>query len=260
MKKFKDNYFVKTLKLIKNNPKNIFHIILFDILFIATITIFYKLTEFLLLKAPTEISTITIIIYLILILLYYLILILIYSFFKHLILNSIKSLFKQIKINFKNIKKFYLLNLLIFIVFLIIFFILNILFLNSTKQEYAAYILLIINLILFLILYIFINISHTLFSESEKPRIKEITKKSFTIILKIKNYSGIFLTSIIAIIIYFTMFYFIGLILKNTLFKGYFASIEYYNIYYITFTIITTIFFYLITLFNRIYFYNIIKK
>jgi len=298
-----------TLKLIKNNPKNIFHIIMFDILFLIAIGILYRLTEFLLLKTPTEVSAITITIYLILTLLYYLILILIYSFFKYIVLNSIKSSFKQrnstnhqiggmssarkppaklmefraskttkckanknmppvsdrwfltkTKIDFKQLKKFFLLNLLIFIVFFIAFLILNSVFLTGAKEEYRPYIFLTINLPLFLFLYIFINISHTIFSESLKPTIKETAKKTFTSITKVKNYIGIFLTDTIVILIYFIIFYFIGSILKATLFKSYAASIQYYNIYTIIFTITTIIFFYFIMLFNRIYFYNMTKN
>ena len=258
MKKFKDSYFVKTLELMKKNPKNVFLIILFDILFLLSISIFYRLIEFLFSKTSTQISTIIVIIYLVLTLLYYLILILIYSFFKYLVLNSIKSLFEHSKVDFKRLKNFYLLNLLIFIVFFIIFLFLNSIFLMSAKQEYASYIFSIINFPLFLILYIFINISHTLFSEN--LNIKETVKNTFNIIAKVTSYIGIFLTNIIAIIIYFIIFYFIGLILKATIFKGYLAPIKYYNIYTIIFSIITTIFFYLIIFFNRIYFYNIIRN
>lgn len=257
---FKESYFVKNLKLIKKSPKNIFHIILFDILFIAVLGIFTRLVEFFFLESPLETSAVTITIYLILTLLYYLALVFVCSFFKYLILNSIKSLFKKTELSFVNLKKFYLLNLLIFIVFFMAFLILNSVFLLGAKQEYAPYIFLIVNLPLILITYIFMNISHTLFSESEKPIIKEITKKTFDAITKIKSYIGIFLTNIIAIIIYFTLFYFIGLILKNTLFKGYLASVKYYNIYTIIFSVITTAFFYFIIFFNRIYFYNIIKN
>jgi hypothetical protein len=259
LKKIKDRYFVKTLKLIKKNPKNILHIILFDILFLITIGFFYRLIEFLLSKTTANSSTIAIIIYLILTLLYYLILILIYSFFKYLVLNFIKSLFKQTKIDFKQLKKFYLLNLLIFVVFFITFLALNSLFLISAKQEYAPYIFLIINLSLFLIVYTFMNISHTLFSENF-TNIKEIVKKTFTIISKVPSYAGIFLINIIAIFIYFVIFYFIGLILKATIFKNYLTSIKYFTVYSTIFTIVTTIFFYLIILFNRIYFYNIARN
>jgi len=257
---FKESYFVKSLRLIRNNPKNIFHIILFDILFLAAMGIFTKLVEFFFLKTPLETSAVTITIYLVLILLYYLALVFIWTFFKYLVLNSIKSLFKKTKLSFVNIKKFFLLNLLIFIVFFIAFFILNTTFLIGAKQEYAPYIFLIINLPLILLTYIFMNISHTLFSGSEKPIIKGITKKTFNAMSKVKNYIAIFFMNVIAIMIYFVIFYFVGLILKNTLFKGYLASVQYYNIYTIIFSVITTAFFYFIIFFNRIYFYNIIKN
>ncbi|MBL7054595.1 hypothetical protein ISS05_02470 [Candidatus Woesearchaeota archaeon] len=260
MKNFKDSYFVKTLKLTKKEPKTVFYIILLDLLFLAAISIFYKLVEFFFLKTPPEISTATTTLYLIVTLAYYLILILIYSFFKYSVLNSISSMFKKTKLSFIHMKKFYLLNLSIFAVFMVAFLLLNGTVLTGTKEEYRAYIFLITNLPLLLVFYTFMNISHTIFSESKNSGIKETVKKTFTEISKIKNYLGVFLTNTALIIVYFTMFYFIGLILKYTLFKSYSAAAQYNNTYSIIFTVITTIFFYSVILFNRIYFYSIIKN
>ncbi len=260
MKKIRESHFAKTFGLMKDNPKNMLHIILFDILFLATMSVFYKLTEFFFLRTLPEISVTTTIIYLILTLMYYLALILIYSFFKYSILNSIKSLFKKTKGGFDNLKKFYLLNLLIFVVLFMAFLVLNGVFLIGVKEEYAAYALLIISVPLFLIAYIFMNIGHTMFSEAEKPRIKEIARKAFNLVFEVKRYWGIFLADAVLIIAYFTVFYLIGVALKATVFKSYLTPAKYYDIYTMGFVIITTLFFYFIFFFNRIYFYNIIKK
>ena len=259
MKGFRDSYFAKTLGLMKGNPKNMINIVLFDFLFLATASIFYWLVGFLFVGAKTA-SAIMIIVYLILTLLYYLILVLICSFFKYLVLNSLKGLFNKTKINFKKLKKFYLLNLLIFAVAFMAFLALNGTFLIGVKEEYAAYAFLVISVPLFLIVYIFLNISHTLFSETEKPKIKEISKKTFELILKLKTYLGIFLTNLVLVAAYFIIFNIIGIILKATVFKSYLMPAEYYNVYTIAFGVIMTLFFYFIFFFNRIYFYNIIKN
>lgn len=259
MKGFRDSYFVKTLGLMKDNPKDMINIVLFDFLFLVTASIFYWLVGFLFVGSKTA-SAIMITAYLILTLLYYLILILICSFFKYLVLNSLKSLFNKTKINFKKLKKFYLLNLLIFAVAFMAFLALNGTFLIGVKEEYAAYAFLVISVPLFLIVYSFLNISHTLFSETEKPKIKEIARKTFDLILKLKTYLGIFLTNLVLVAAYFIIFNLIGVILKATVFKSYLVPAEYYNIYTIAFGIIMTLFFYFIFFFNRIYFYNIIKN
>ena len=263
--KFKESYFVKTWGLIKKNPKNSLLIILFDVLFLASVSVLYGLISSLI-SEDIEATKAIMLVYLVLILLYYLGLVFLYSFFKYLVLNSIKSFFEHFQTKFKllkgreffaGLKKFYLLNLLTFAVFFTGFLILNSLFLMSTKQEYAPYIFLTINLPFFLILYIFINISHTLFSEFKEVGMKEVVRNTFRTVAKIKAYAGIFLMNIAAIIVYFIVFYFIGLVLKATIFKGYMVSIQPYNM---IFAIITNIFLYLILFFNRIYFYNVIKN
>ena len=260
MKKIRDSYFAKIWKLMKDNPKNMINIVLFDFLFLVTAGIFYWLTGFLLSAAPKSVSGMVIVFYLILTLLYYLILILICSFFKYLILNSLKSLFGKTKVDFKNLKKFYLLNLLIFFVLFMAFWILNGVFLIGVKEEYAAYVFLIISVPLFLIAYVFVNISHTLFSEAEKPKIKEIISKAYNFAVEVKRYSGIFLVNIFLIAAYFILFYLIGTVLKATVFKGYLVPSWYYNAYTASFGIITTLFFYFILFFNRVYFYDIIRN
>lgn len=255
MKKSKQNYLKKTFSLIKNNPKIFFYIVIIDILFLGVLNLFYKLTDFLILKDTTEISKIIVIFYLVITVLYYLLLVLIYSFFKYIILKKIKLLSGKIKTGFK---KFYLLNLLIFVVFFAAILLLNPIILLSVKEQYRPYVFLIINLPLFLIAYIFMNISHTIYSESKKTIIKDIIKKTFGFMGKIKNYIGIFLADIIAIVAYFMIFYLIGSLLKITVFKATFGATA-YTIYETIFVIITSIFLYLIIFFNRIYFYSIVK-
>ncbi len=257
---FKDSYFTKTLKLIKSNPRNILNIVLFDILFLAAVIIFYGLVGSLLSKPSPAISTTVLITYLALALLYYPILILIYSFFKYIVLDSITSLFKKTSLNFGRLKKFSMLNLSIFVVFFITFLVLNGVFLMGAKEGYTPYIFLAINTPLFLLTYIIINISHTLFSEYEKSGIKETIKKTFSIIAKVRSYIGIFLMDAAVIFIYFVVFYLIGVMLKATALQDYAAQVKYSNIYTLIFAILTSIFFYLVIVFNRIYFYNIIKS
>jgi hypothetical protein len=260
LEKFKDSFFVKTLKSIKHNPLATLSIVLFDVLFIATVAAFYKLINYLLSKTPAGTSAALLTYYLVLTLLYYLVLILIYSFFKHIIISYIKSFFRKTKIDFRRLKKFYLLNLVIFVAFFTAFLILNTTLLISAKAEYAPYIFLIINFILFLLTYIFMNISHTLFSESEKPSLKKTIKGAFARLTKVKSYIGIFLVNALAVAIYFVMLYLAGHILKATIFSNYTVSLKYSDAYTAIFTLLTTLFFYLIVFFNRIYFYTIIRS
>lgn len=265
LKKLKESYFVKTCGLIKKNPKKISRIVLFDVLlalfcglFLVIMGFFSKFITPLISELSTKIPAGFIILFVILYPLIFLFLIpvFIYSSFKYLILKSLKSLFKKIKIELKGLKKFYLLNVFIFFMFFAISFILNIAFLISAKQEYKPVVFFAINIPLFLIFYIFTNINHALFSESGKSSIKS----TFNLLAKVKSYAGVILANIIAVIVYSFIFYLIGSILKSTLFKGYLASVRYYNIYTVIFAIITTLFLYLIVFFNRIYFYNIIRN
>lgn len=261
MKKKKQSYFKDSLSLIKSNPWPSLKIVLFDILFVLSISLLYFVISFIISFNfdPFNISNQMVVTYLVVFLIYYLILFFLYTFFKFIDLNIIKSLLKKSSSDYERLIKFYYLNLGICFSMFITFLVLNIVFLIGSRQEYAPYIFMIINIPLFLIFYTFMNVSHSIFSGSKDVNLTKIILKTFNFIKQPKKYIGIYINNAFVITFYFIFFYLIGLILKATVFQDIVASYNYFVWYSTFFVILTTIFFYLIIYFNRIYFYIIIK-
>lgn len=259
--KIKRNNFIEAFNLIKSNPKEIFKIIIFDILFLISVKVLYELIELLMPKNITEISPGNGIMLLIMILLYYIAFLLVYSLCKRMVLKIIRQLFnKKVIKKFGTAKSFFFLNLVIYVMFFLIFILINSLVVLSAKQEMQSIVFLIINIPLFLLFYYFVNFSHTSFAQSEKIRLSSNLKESFRLLGKFKEYAKLFLINLGAVIAYAIIYFLIGSLFKITLFSSRTMVAKYNNIYVASFVIITTLFFYLILLFNRIYFFKIVKN
>ena len=188
---------------------------------------------------------------------YYLILLFIYSLFKYIVLFFVNSSFKENKIDFNKLGKFYLLNIIIFLILFFVFFILSALA-SSVRVGIAPFASLLILLIFSLFAYAFINIIHVLFKEGKN--ISESLKFGIKFLGKLRSYYGVYLVIIITLGFIFLLFGFFGNILKLTAFQEYDNLLRYGNLYQITFVHSVGILFYISILFNRFYFYNIIKE
>ena len=256
IKKFKSSYFVKNFSLLKKNLDNVFLIFIFDVWFLAVILITSKLAEFLgprIFRKPLELYPISPL--LIFGFLYFIILIIIYSFFKYIVLHYIKRMFENVQLDFKRYRSFLLMNLIILISYFIIYFALNGIFLSNVKSQFTSISFLLIFAPFVFFSYAFLNISHSLFLNI--PNNKAILKKVFSITFtKFKSYSGIYLWSIILLIIYFAIFKLVSFFIVNNPNMNF----QSYETYQNTSLIVTAIAIYIIIFFNRSYFYLIIKE
>ena len=251
MKRIKESHFYKTLLLIKSKPKLIFLMVLFDILFFASIYYSANLITLILQKLTlNNISNRTLSFFL-LALSYILLLIFIYSFFKYCILGFIKSLKKKVGFNFKKLAKFYLLNLIIlisaFIIFVAVYSLIKIIFI----MQFAKIILLSFFVAYLILINAFINLSHIFFIKEDN--VGDILKKSSGFLFRFR-YILIYVNSFLVFLGFYVIYYLLVLIFKSLI-------LSYYQIYFTVFTILTSIVIYLIfILFNRIYFYEIMGK
>ena len=270
-KRIQSSQFFETLKIIKKQPKLFFQAVLFDVLFLASLYGISKLVSF---SIPADTSSITAILQspwlmlsfaLISSALYYLFILFIYSFFKYNILDIIKSMFGKTKFSFRRLGSFFLLNILIAALLFAVFISINLIVSPFIVSPFIvikilAAILFFVMIVPFIFFsYPLINITHSLFEEGSN--IKDSLKKGFKITFgKIKSYAAVYLHSIIVFVIYIVLFYIFGLILKYTLFRDLQAYAGYYPIYVGFFNITATILLFLIIAFNRIYFYNAVRK
>lgn len=248
--------FSKTLSLVNKEKKLLFYIVLLDIFFIVSLfmlrLIFGSLSF-----APATAQQNYYLLFLAVI--YYLGFLFFYSFFKYLLLFFVKSTIdkKSPKISFGRVGKFYLLNLILFLILFLVFFVLSAIA-ASIQEGIAPFVSLFILLLYFIFAYACVNISHVLFSEGEKLRQSlGMAAKSLG---KLKHYYGVYVTIIISFAVIFLLFSIFGNILKFTVFQNYNALLKYGDIYTITFVHAVGAIFYIAILFNRFYFYNIVKE
>ena len=242
-----------TLGLINKDKKSLLYIIIIDVIFFAALfllgqvfnAISYSIGAQQLFKALFIAAS------------YYLSLLFIYSFFKYMVLHFIKSSFKKTSISFGRLAKFYLLNIVVFVILFLVFFLLSLLA-ASIKEGIAPYISLLILLIYSVFGYAFANISQVLFYEGKNMgKSLLLGMKSLA---KIKHYYGVYLAIIAAFAVIYSLFTVFGNLLKVTLFQDYNSLLKYGDVYTIIFVHAVGIIFYLVIVFNRYYFYNIVKE
>ena len=120
--------FIKTLNLIRKGKKNLFLIVLFDVLFLAAI--YGIVTLFSYIPPLTNVFA-----GILLSIFYFLLLVFAYSFFKYNILEYVVSFVRKKESDYKLLKEFYILNLLIFAPILVILLLINILLVLLLKTQ-----------------------------------------------------------------------------------------------------------------------------
>jgi len=189
---------------------------------------------------------------------YILIMLLIYSFFKYGVIDLIHSLFRKTDFDFKNVLKFYKLNIAVVLLpatlFAAFFALANVLFVS----RFAVSISWIFLIILILVIYPFLNIAHALFTRNYP--IKKIVKIAYRLALKPKLYLSVYVFSAAALTVFLLFFYLIGLLLGATVFQDPLTFQQYYPLYGSAFAILLAIVLYKIIFFNRIYFYVIVES
>jgi len=252
--KFSKAIFIDTLKRINKERKLFFYVVLMDIFFLASLFVLRMFFDNLNLIPTNKQQAFY---FLFLGIAYNLLFIFAYSFFKHIILSFIKSTFKKSELNFERLTKFFMLNIAIFIILFFVFLLLG-LFASGIKEGAAPWITLVILFAYFALAYVFVNISHVLFFE--KNNIKESLSNALKYLKSFKSYYGVYLSISFAFLVVILLFSIFGNILKFTLFQDYSSLLKYGNIYEIVFVNAVGIIFYIAILFNRFYFYNLVKK
>jgi hypothetical protein len=238
----------RTLKLFKN--KKILLIILFDILFLVSISamgylvnIFFpkdNILNYLQNRYSIVFFALSFSI------LYLLLLIFIYSFFKYNILDLVRNLFKKTELSFKRLTQFYLLNIIIICSAIIIILILDFLLFLLLREQYIQWILFTLSIPIIILAYSTINISHSIFIDYKK--LKDVLMKSLKITFNnMRRYIAVYLIDIIFLICFLILFYTLLILTKNSPTWRFTVN----NI----FSLIWFVVFYLIILFNRLYFY-----
>ena len=138
-----------------------------------------------------------------------------------------------------------------------VFFILSLLA-ASVVEGIAPIVSIIILLIFTVIAYAFVNISHVLFYEGKN--LMQSLQMAAKSLAKFSRYYGVYIAILAAFAIIFLVFSLFGNFLKGTFFQDYNALLQYGNIYAIMFIHSLGIIFYIAILFNRFYFYNIVKE
>ncbi|MBL7056380.1 hypothetical protein ISS07_05690 [Candidatus Woesearchaeota archaeon] len=249
----KKEVFSGTLTAVKENKKQFFYVFLLDVFFVLSLYVLGIILSGVASKTLTKNPTIIIF----LILLYYALIILVHSFFKYWILDLVKSAYTKTKINLNKVGGFYLLNLSLFGILFVISLVAG-LFTAGLREAVSPFISLFVFAFFLLFSYLYWNISQVLFFEGKTT--KESLTISFSSLKNFKSYYGIFLVILVAVGIIASLFGVFGNILKSTLFQDYGSLLRYGDVYTILFVHSMGIIFYLAILFNRFYFYNIVRK
>jgi len=182
-KKIKESLFFKSLILLKQKPKNLLFIFLFDILFFVLITLIgflffsgFPKTETALRTMANEIGLLPIFLLLIL---YYLVILFVHSTIKLFIINQISKIDKKIwKFFLSNVITFFLLIIISSISMLIIYNVLDFIF----KEEIVRILVIVLVIFYISLNYTFISISQ--FLATKKLRINQILKKTSNLTFK----------------------------------------------------------------------------
>ena len=249
---FRKGPFFGSVEKIKEKEK-VFYVVVTDIVFLFSLFILARIFNLISFNAAVQNISKA----LFLSLLYYLVLLFLYSLSKYIVLSMIKSTFGKHRLNFSNLGKFYLLNVIIFLVLFGVFFGFGLLA-ASVKQGLAPYTSLFILVIYSLASYVFLNASQVLFFKN--GNIGKSLGNGASFLVNVKKYYGVFLTIAAAFGVAVLLFSVFGSALRNTFFQDYGALLRYGDTYTIIFVHVIGIVFYLAILFNRFYFYSILKQ
>lgn len=254
----KEPLFLKSIRLAKSSPNKTGLMILFDMMFIASILALNALAKYFSqsVAAPTALSSAFNFIAFSLV--FYLVLLFAYSFFKYIILDQIKSLFGKAEFSFKRLGQFYSLNIVIAGIFFAAMLLANFL-LASVKDQYRPFVFIFLAIPYLLFLYILVNTSHSLFYEGNS--IKEAIKKSFRVAFtKMKAYRETILIMILTALALWLLFLGSGYLIRLLASKNYNLYLSAYAYFKQASIIVFDLVFYLVILINRVSFYALIKE
>ncbi len=253
----KKKVFYETKELIIRNPKSIFKILVFDMLFFLCLQlILFVANSVIRFQNNLADSTMALVLYGLFFLAYITVFCLIYSFFKFLVLKEVKLFFTKRNLGFDRLKSFYFMNLAFFVSFLVVLFLIAWISESSVQENMLTFVLKIIFLILIISGYFFISVTHSLFAEISK--MKGVLKKSFRLVFKVNKYYGVIVTSVLWFVFYYLIMYALYKTIGQSMASN--LAVEQYNAFTIVMSILTVVIFYFLILFNRIYFYGIVRR
>ncbi len=262
---FKNSVFLDTYRHLRKNPKTLFKMLLFDVLFVASIMLANLFFNLVFPKNPetfvslVQTSKIFLFVLIFLLLVYFLILLFIYSVFKYLNLDLLQSLEKKTKLDLKEIWKFFKLNIFDAIFVSLSFILLSIILLSIFKQQFLTFVG-----ILFGIPFVFImgylpQISHIVFTK-EKAAWKNF-KESFSLLFNnIPSLILVLVFVVVCVLIFGAFYYLVTFIVGVTLLNDYASFVAYGEIYKGIFVFLLAVALYAILSFARAYLYFIIRR
>ncbi len=164
-----ESLFVKSVRIARSNQPKSWLIVLFDLLFIVAAFSVYTLNAYFAESLFLPTSAVTFAIYIAFSLLYWLAILFAYTFFKYLVLNSIKSYFEPTEISFSRLGKFYYLNLVLAVAAFAFILLLN-LILASIQIQYRPIAFVVIAAPLGALAYVFVGMSHSFFSNGKSVK------------------------------------------------------------------------------------------
>ena len=254
----KEPLFIKSLKLAKSNSNKTGLMILFDLMFMASLfglqTLFNYAAQNISLPQTSSIFFVFIAFSLI----YYLVVLFVYSFFKYSVLDFISSLYDISQFSYKRLGQFYSLNIILAGLFFSMMIFANFILL-TVKPDYRPWVFIAMAVPAGLFFYVFINAAHFIFCQynSVKKSIVSGLNVTFT---KIRAYRETIMLMIVFALILYMLFYGAGYLLRvltsknNVLYLNSYAYFKQAAI--LTFDIV----FYFVILINRISFYKIVRE
>ena len=225
-----NSLFYKSLKLAKEKYRTFLLILAIDMLFFASIYFINSIAKSFLLAVLR--NSIRGIIFLIV---YIGLVLAAYSFFKYAVLHFIRSMGKKEKFSLNRLRKFSFLNIIIFAIALLIYFALSgFIYFMVNKQDWV-FVGMILGIPFALFFYALINITNSLFALGSSNPLKEGLNFVFK---KTNEYMGVYINILVFALIYAVL----------SLFK---AKILLFVVLLLGYAVFS---------FNRVYFYEIVKK
>ena len=248
--KLKNTTFYSSLKLFLSKPQNILFMILADLIFIAVITLLnigfgYSFRHLASMPVIVLVALLNV-----------LILILAYSMIKLKILNILYSYADKKPLKIADLKKFYLINILINFILVIVNLIPTYIFSYLLKPGYSKIATIAVVIIAAIVVYIFTTILHLVFCS--RKQIKVSFDYAWKALSKKWTYMPIVIAAMITLI-YMGVFSVISLGVTFLLFKlG--QSMTILKIYGLVLSILTASILYFLFLFSRVYYLKLVIK
>lgn len=251
----KETTFYNSFKLFISAPKNILFMFLVDFIFLAVIMLVNGAFNYMFTKISVA-SSLMLLIIIPVAIINLIILILIYTFVKKKMLDIMFSYKNKISFETQYLKKFYFTNLIVYFIVFLINVILSSALTYMIKPEYKKTALIASFVVVFIFAYIFINLLHLFFCLK-----KEITPSfmmTWNAMSKLYAYKPLII-SLIIFLIYGGIISLIGVGFTFIVFKlG--QNMDLMKIVSISLFVLSGLVAYLLVMFNRIYYMEIVEK